>query len=102
MRSVSRGVALVMLALVPAYCSVSGLVTGETLAIDKRTHSYSGSAAVVAAVAYGLFATALVIAASTYFTADPKRRKALVKWAWTVTTVAAVLFFAGRFVWLMR
>jgi len=56
LRSLSRGVAAVMLALVPAYCSIDGLVTGETLAIDKRTSSYSGNAAIVTATAYALFA----------------------------------------------
>jgi hypothetical protein len=101
-RSMSRGVAAVMLALVPAYCSIDGLVTGETLAIERRTNSYSGNAAIVAAIAYGLFATALIIAASTFVTADSKRRKALAKCAWNVTIVAAVLFFAARFVWLMQ
>lgn len=98
LRSVSRGAAAVMLALVPSYCSIDGLVTGETLAIERRTHSYTGSAAAVTAIAYGLFATALIIAAWTYFTTDSKLRKALVKCAWSVAAVAAVLFFAGRFV----
>src|SRR5687767_12154722 len=101
-RSMSRGVAAVMLALVPAYCSIDGLVTGETLAIERRTNSYSGHAAIVTAIAYALFATALMIAACTYFTVDSKRRKVLVKCAWHATTVAAVLFFAGRFVWLLQ
>ena len=91
-----------MLALVPAYCAVDGLVTGETLAIEKRTHSYTGSAAIVTAVAYGLFATALIIAALTFFTADLKRRRALAKFAWNVTVVAAVLYFAGRIVWVVQ
>lgn len=102
LRSVSRGAAAVMLALVPSYCSIDGLVTGETLAIERRTDSYTGSAALVTAIAYGLFATALIIAAWTYFTTDSKRRKALAKSAWNVTVVAAVLFFAGRVVWVVQ
>jgi hypothetical protein len=101
-RSVSRAAAAAMLALVPAYFSISGLLTGETLALERRTHSYSGNAAMVTSIAYGLFATAMMIAASTYLAADSKRRKALVKWGWRVTTMAAVLFFAGRFMWLAR
>ena len=101
-RAVSRGAALVVLALVPAYCSIDGLITGETLVIEKRTNSYTGIAAMVTAVAYGLFATALVVAAWTFFTADRKRGKALAKLAWNVTIVAAVLYFAGRIVWFVQ
>ena len=101
-RSVSRGFAAAVLALVPAYCSIDGLVTGDTLAFEKRTHSYGGLAGIVTAISYGLFATALVIAAARYFASDSKRRRALFKWAWNVTIVAAVLFFSGRFVWMLQ
>ena len=102
LRSVSRGAATIVLALVPAYCSIDGLITGETLVIEKRTYSYTGIAAMVTAVAYGLFATALVIAAWTYFSANRKRGKALAKLAWNVTIVGAVLYFAGRIVWVVQ
>ena len=91
-----------MLALVPSYCSIDGLVTGETLAIDKRTDSYTGTAAVVTAIAYGLFATALILAAWTFFTTNRKRRKALAKCAWNVAVVGAVLFLVGRVVWVLQ
>ena len=95
-RSVARGIATVVLALVPAYCSVDGLVTGETIALDKRASSYTGHAGLLTAISYGLFAIALVIAAGTFVAADSKRRKALAKLAWNVTVVATVLFFSGR------
>ena len=98
----SRGVAVALLALVPAYCSVDGLVTGDTLAMAKRTHSHSGVAGVVSAISYGFFAAALVIAAIGYLVAGSRRRAALFKWAWNVTIVAIVLFFAGRIVWVMQ
>ena len=101
-RSVSRGVALALLALLPAYCSIEGLVTGETIAIEKRTHSHTGFAGVVTATSYALAATALVIAAIRYFIADSKRRGALFKWAWNTTMVAGVLFLAGRVVWMVQ
>lgn len=101
-RSVSRGAAVALLALLPAYCSIDGLVTGETLVIEKRTHSYVGTAAVVTAIAYGLFAMALIVAASTYFTANSNRRRTLVKCAWNVTGVATVLYFAGRIMWFVQ
>ena len=93
---VSRGIATVVLALVPAYCSVDGFITGETIALDKRTNTYTGNAALVTAISYGLFAIALMIAAWTFVPADSKRQKVLAKVAWNVTAVAAVLFFAGR------
>jgi hypothetical protein len=101
-RSVSRGVALALLALLPAYCSVEGLVTGETIAIDKRTYLHTGIAGVVTAISYGLAATALVIAATRYFTAASKRRAALFKWAWNISLVAGALFLAGRVVWAVQ
>ena len=101
-RSASRGVAAALLALLPAYCSIEGLVTGDTHAIARHTHSHTGAAGIVTAIAYGLFATALVIAAIRYFSTNSKRRAALYKWAWNVTMVAAVLYFSGRFVWMVQ
>ena len=91
-----------ILALVPAYCSIDGLVTGETLALDKRTSSYTGTAAIVTAAAYGLFAAALILAACTFFIEKSKRRKALAKLAWNATILGAVLFFAGRIAWVVQ
>lgn len=93
---------MVVLALVPAYCSIDGLVTGETLAMEKRARSYSGPAGIVTAISYGLFATALAIAAARYFASDSKRQRALFRWASNVAMVAAVLFFSGRFVWMLQ
>lgn len=101
LRSVSKGVAVALLALVPAYCSMEGLLTGDTPAIDRRTHSHGGMAGVLTAVAYGLLAAALVIAAIGHFTADSRPRAALFKWAWNVAIVGAVLFFSGRLAWLL-
>lgn len=101
-RSASRGIALILLALVPAYCSIDGLVTGETAAISRQAHSHGGAAGIVTAISYALFATALVVAAIGFFSASPKRRATLFKWAWNVTIVAAVLFFAGRIFWMVQ
>ena len=101
-RAVSRGLAAALLALLPAYCSIDGLVTGETLTLAKRTHSYDGAAGIVTAISYGLFAAALLIAATRYFVTDKKRRAALYGWGWNVMVVAAVLFFAGRLMWVMQ
>ena len=97
-QSVSRGVALLALALLPAYCSIEGFVTGETIAIDKRTNSYTDAAGVVTAIAYGMLAAALLFAAASYFTANSKRQALLAEWGWGVMIVGAVLFFAGRIV----
>src|SRR5687768_10589292 len=102
MRSVSRGIALLALALIPAYCSIDGLVTGDTAALSRVADSHSGAAGVVTATSYALFATALVIAAISYFNANVKRQKKLFKWGWNVMIVAAVLFFAGRVVWIIQ
>jgi hypothetical protein len=102
MRSVSRGTAATLLALLPAYCSIDGLVTGDTLAIARHADSFTGTAGIVAAIAYGLFATALVLAAVRYFSANSKRRAALFKWAWNVTIVAAAFFFSASFVWIVQ
>jgi hypothetical protein len=101
-RSVSRGVAAALLALLPAYCSLDGLISGETIAIDKRTYSHTGIAGVVTALSYGLAATALLMAATTFFMVDAKRRARLSKWAWNVTMVAGALFLAGRVVWMVQ
>ena len=101
-RSVSRGIALIVLALLPAYCSIDGLLTGDTAAISRQAHSHGGTAGVVTAISYALFAAVLVIAAAGFFNANRKRQAALFKWAWHVTIVAAVLFFAGRIVWMVQ
>ena len=101
--SVSRGVAAALLALLPAYCAIDGLVTGETIALDKRTNSHSGIAGVVTAISYGLAATALLMAAIRYFIENAKRRAALLyKWAWNMTLVAGALYLAGRIVWVFQ
>lgn len=89
---------MTLLALLPAYCSIEGLVTGETRAIARHTHLHAGVAGIVTAIAYGLFATALVIAAVGYLSG----RTALFKWAWHVTIVGAVLFFSGRIAWMVQ
>ena len=101
-RSVSRGVALILLALLPAYCSIDGLVTGETHVLARRTHSFDETAGVVTAISYGLFAAALVIGAMGYFVANAKRQAALYKWGWNVAIVATVLYFTGRLVWAVQ
>lgn len=102
MRDVWRGVAVTLLALLPAYCSIEGLVTGETPAISKHAHWHAGAAGILTAIAYGLVAIALVIAAFRYLSANAKRRAALFKWAWNVTIAAAVLFFSGHIVWMVQ
>jgi hypothetical protein len=101
-RSLSRAVAAAVLALLPAYCSISGLVTGDTAALSRHAHSHAGAAGVVTAIAYGLFAVALLIAAARYIATAPKRRAALFKWAWNVTGAGALLFFLGRFMWTLQ
>ena len=98
-----RGVAVTLLALLPAYFSIEGLITGETRALTKSAYSpHVGAAAVVTAIAYALFAAALVLAAVRFFSANAKRRASLFKWAWNVTIGAIVVFVAGRLVWMFQ
>jgi len=54
------------------------------------------------AIAYGLFAAALALAAARFFSANSKRRVALFKWAWNVTILGAVVFFSGRLAWVVQ
>ena len=98
-----RGVAAILLALWPAYFSIEGLITGETRALSKAAYSpHVGAAAVVTAIAYGLFAAALILAAVRFFSANSKRRASLFKWAWNVTIGAIVVFISGRLVWMFQ
>jgi hypothetical protein len=97
-----RGVAALLLALLPAYCSLEGLVTGDTRAVARHTDWHTGAAGIVTAIAYGVLAAALVLAAVRYFSTNAKRRKTLFKWGWNVMIAGALLYFLGRFAWLAR
>jgi len=91
-----------LFALWPAYFSIEGLVTGHTRAISRNAYSHTGAAGIMTAIAYGLFAAALALAAARFFSANSKRRVALFKWAWNVTILGAVVFFSGRLAWVVQ
>ena len=98
-----RGVAAVLIALLPAYFSIEGFVTGQTRALAKAAYSpHVGAAAIVTAIAYALFAAALVIVAVRYFSANSRRRASLFKGAWAVTMIALLFFVSGRVVWMFQ
>lgn len=99
---VGRGVAAAALAILPAYLSIEGLLTGDTLALARNAYSHAGAAGIVTATGYGLFAAALALAAARYFSANAKRRAALFRGAMNVAIVAAVVFFSGRLVHVVQ
>ena len=96
-----RAVGAIALALIPAGLCVDGLVTGSTLAFARRADTYTGAVGVVTAIAYGLFAAAMVLVAAGFLSAKRKRRAAWFKWAGYVAVAGACLFFSARLLWVV-
>ena len=92
MQDVLRGILLILLALIPAYFSVDGFVTGEAQSLSKYVHTpVTGAAAMVLSLAYGVFAAAAIIAALQYFSVVARRRATLTRWAMRVMLVGIAL-----------
>jgi uncharacterized membrane protein YdcZ (DUF606 family) len=91
-----KGCVLILFALIPGYLSMEGMVTGQTRVFSRFADSpQAGAAGLVTAVAYGLFAAALILAALTFFTAVAKRRSRFSRWGVRTMLVGLAFLVLG-------